>query len=551
MAKSRQDRAERTAKLQGGFTHNYGLACFASPETAARAGKLMTISLSHADVPARSLVGRVGGTLALWVALAVYLLLLVAGNALLNDPDTLWQVTVGQWILDHHAVPHQDVYSFTMRGEPWISTQWLAQVLYAKAYAWAGWTGPVVLAAGAIAATYALLARYLAARLSNQVSLIFICAALALASPHLLARPHVLAMPFMVLWIGGMIAASDRREAPSLWLLPNMVLWANLHGGFVFGLMMVGPIALDAVVGADAEARKGLALRWALFGVAALLASVCNPYGFEALLASRRILALGPALQLIREWHAADFSHLGAFEIYLLLGIGLALYRGVTLPLTRILILLGLLHMALSQGRAAEILALIAPMVLAMPLARQIGAAVAADGGTAPHGALIGVIIAALAAGTAAYASVHPFAPNLRGAPVAAVTELQKLRVARVLNDYDFGGYLIYRGVDTFIDGRTELFGAKLFVEHNNASGLMEPENLFRLLDQYRIEATFLRTQSAATRLLDHMDGWQKVYSDDIATIHLRKADAVHTREPRIDAAVRPDMAIAPDATIK
>jgi hypothetical protein len=499
----------------------------------------MTISVSHADQPARRLGGRFGGLLPLWVGLLVYALLLVAGNTLLNDPDTLWQVTLGHWIIDHHAVPHEDVYSFTMRGEPWISTQWLAQVLLAKTYDWFGWSGPVVLAAAAIAATYALLARYLVARVSESVSLVFICGALALTVPHLLARPHVLAMPFLVLWIGGMIAAADKREAPSFWLLPNMVLWANLHGGFVFGLMMVGPIALDAVMSADRDARKMLVLRWAVFGFAALLASFCNPYGWDALLASQKILNLGRALQLIMEWHAADFSRVGALEIYLLLGIALTLYRGVKLPATRILILLGLLHMALSQGRAAEILALLAPMVLAMPLARQIGAAVAADDHAVPRGALIGVVVAALVAGTAAYASVHRFEPNLRGAPVAAVTELKKLNLARVLNDYDFGGYLIYRGVDTFIDGRTELFGEKFFVDHNNASGLAEPENLFRLLDQYRIEATFLRTQSAATSLLDHLDGWEKVYSDDIATIHVRKAGAVHTREPVIDATIR------------
>jgi hypothetical protein len=504
----------------------------------------MTISVSHADEPARRLGGRLGGRfgglLPLWVGLAVYALLVVAGNTLLNDPDTLWQVTLGHWILDHRAVPHEDVYSFTMRGEPWISTQWLAQVLLAKAYDWAGWTGPVVLAAAAIAATYAMLARYLAARLSESVSLVFICGALALTLPHLLARPHVLAMPFMVLWIGGMIAAADKREAPSFWLLPSMVLWANLHGGFVFGLMMVGPIALDAVVSADRDARMMLALRWALFGLAALLASFCNPYGFDALLASQKILSLGRALQLIMEWHAADFSRVGALEIYLLLGLALTLYCGVKLPTTRILILLGLLHMALSQGRAAEILALIAPMVLAVPLARQIEAAGPSDDHhAAPRGALIGVLVAALVAGTAAYASVHRFEPNLRGAPVAAVTELKKLNVARVLNDYDFGGYLIYRGVDTFIDGRTELFGEKFFIDHNNASGLAEPENLFRLLDQYKIGATFLRTQSAATGLLDHLDGWEKVYSDDLATIHVRKAGAVHTREPVIDATIR------------
>ena len=105
----------------------------------------------------------------------------------------------------------------------------------------------------------------------------------------------------------------------------------------------------------------------------------------------------------------------------------------------------------------------------------------------------------------------------------------------RVFNDYDFGGYLIANGVAPFIDGRTELYGEKFFVDHNAASGLMEPENLFRLLEQYKIEATLMRTQSAATKLLDHIDGWQKVYADDIATIHVRKAGAVHTAEPAVD----------------
>jgi hypothetical protein len=44
-----------------------------------------------------------------------------------------------------------------------------------------------------------------------------------------------------------------------------------------------------------------------------------------------------------------------------------------------------------------------------------------------------------------------------------------------------------------------------------------------------------MRTQSAATKLLDHIDGWQKIYSDDVATIHLRKTGALHTAEPAVD----------------
>ncbi|MGA7805332.1 MAG: hypothetical protein WCB02_12040, partial [Bradyrhizobium sp.] len=290
---------------------------------------------------------------------------------------------------------------------------------------------------------------------------------------------------------------------------------------------------------ADARLRKALALRWIAFALAALAAACFTPYGWNALLASRKILSLGAALPLIAEWRPADFGHLDAFELVLLSGIGGALYRGVRLPPTRILILLGLLHMALAQGRAAEILALVAPLLLADVLAREIGRA-DAPAETAPpvHAVLSACLGITLVMGTAAYATPHRFEPNTRQSPVAAVAELKKLNAGRVFNDYDFGGYLIASGVPTFIDGRTELFGEKFFLDHNAASTLSEPEKLFRLLDGDRIEATLLRTQSPAARLLDHVDGWQKVYSDDIATIHLRKPGAMHTREPAVD--VRP-----------
>jgi hypothetical protein len=173
--------------------------------------------------------------------------------------------------------------------------------------------------------------------------------------------------------------------------------------------------------------------------------------------------------------------------------------------------------------------------VLAAPLAKQIGGVEVSEAARPARGVLFAGVAVALTAGTFAYASVHRFEPHTHGSPVAAVAALKKLNLSRVFNDYDFGGYLISNGVAPFIDGRTELYGEKFFVDHNAASGLMEPENLFRLLEQYRIEATLMRTQSAATKLLDHVDGWQKIYADDIATIHVRKPGAAHTIEPAVD----------------
>jgi hypothetical protein len=486
----------------------------------------MTMSATHAT----EATSPMRGLLPVWVGAGVYAVFILAGNHLLIDPDTMWQITIGQWIVDHGAVPTTDVYSFTMRGQPWISTQWLAQVAYAEAYAAAGWTGPVVLASVCIAATFALFTRYLARHLSESTALVFVAAALALTVPHLLARPHVLALPVMMAWVGGLVQAADRRAVPSFWLLPLMALWANLHGGFVLGIALVAPIAVDAVWNADARTRKSLALRWAAFAVAAIAASCVTPYGWNSLLASRKILALGEALPLIMEWRPADFSGVGPLEVCLLLGFGLALYRGISLPPLRLVLLLGMLHMALRQTRSLETFALLVPLFLAGPLARQIGAADDVKPTVPPL--LFAGLAMVLLAGTVAYASIVRYEPHSRGSPVTAVAQLKKLNFSRVFNDYDFGGYLIASGVAPFIDGRTELYGEKFFVDHNAASGLMKPENLFRLLEEYNIEATLMRTQSAATILLDHMDGWQKVYADDIATVHVRKPGAVHTAEP-------------------
>ena len=497
----------------------------------------MTLSITHSA----ERTSPMHGLLPLWVGVGIYALFVATGDHLLNDPDTYWQIVLGQWILDHRAVPRTDIYSFTMYGHPWISTQWLAQVLLAATYSIAGWTGPVVLGAASIAATFGLLVRFLSRRLTEAASIAFVATAVALVAGHLLARPHVLALPIMVAWVGSLVAAADRRDAPSFWLLPLMALWANLHGGFVLGLALIAPLALDAVWNADAPQRPVLARRWALFAAAALVASCVTPYGWDALFAARRILNLGAALELIGEWRPANFAHPGALESAVILGLALAMWRGVALPPIRLVLVVGFVLMALRHVRNAEVLALLAPMVLAAPLARQFGGG--ADDTTRSAGSPQGLLVAGLAillvAGTLAFTSMHRFEPNTKQSPVAAGAALKKMNFTRVFNDYDFGGYLIANGIATFIDGRTELFGEKFMVDHDAATGLTKPETLFRLLDEYKIEATLLRTQSAATELLDHVDGWQKVYADDIATIHVRKAGALHTAEPAVDPSVK------------
>lgn len=463
----------------------------------------------------------------LWIGAGVLLLLLVRGNALLNDPDIFWQIRMGQWIVEHGALPHTDVYSFTKAGAPWISSSWLSQVLFAKAYAAGGWSGVVVLAALAIAATFALLVHALCRLVSPVHASVAGCVALALAAPHLVARPHVVALPVMVTWMAALIAASERRRPPSFWLLPLMTLWANLHGGFILGLALIAPVLLDALWNADVRQRYRLAARWIVFGLAALLAACVTPYGWESLLAAKSIVDLGPLLPLIAEWAQPSFARFSVFEGVILLGIGVALWRGVTLPPPRILLVLLFLHMALGHVRNIEVFALLTPLVLAAPLMQQFGTR---DGRAAQasrrNGFALVVAVPLAAMIIAGVVSSLRFRPNAETMPVAAVAALKRHQAARVFNDYDFGGYLIWAGVAPFVDGRTELYGRQFGAEVFAAQSLRRPDLLLSLLDRYRIDSTLLPSASAAVLLMDRLDGWRRAYADDIAVVHLRVSDA-------------------------
>jgi hypothetical protein len=459
----------------------------------------------------------------LWVGIGLYMLLLSDGGMLLRDSDIYWQTAVGQWILDHHALPRVDLYSFSKAGEPWTSSSWLAQVLYAASYNLAGWTGPVVLAASCIAAAFALLTQILGRRIPAVYAVAVAAAAIVLSMSHFLARPHVLVLPIMVIWAHGLISASERGQAPSLWLLPWITLWANLHGGFVFGLVLVGGCALDALWNADRAQYRSVVLRWALFGIAALAACCVTPYGWGSILAARKILDLGELLHLIYEWMPANFSKFGAFEMAILTLIGGALYGGVKLSPPRIALVLGLLHMALSHVRNIEIFALLLPIVVLAPVAAQFALSPAWPARAPKH--VMAAVMILLGGWTLLLSANTTFAMPKNQTPVAAVDALRAHGSKRVLNDLPFGGYLIWRQIPVFIDGRAELYGEAFEMAYYRAMQLKDVNQLLDMLKTWDIDAVLLTPHTPAAGLLDHIGGWRRAYADENAVLHVRAAN--------------------------
>jgi len=465
----------------------------------------------------------------LWIGVVVYALLILLGPNLLNDPDTYSHIALGRWMLANQAVPFTDPFTHTASGEHWVAFEWLSQVVFAAAHALGGWPAVIMLAAAAVALSLGLLARFLLRELAPLPTLILVTAAFVLMAPHLLARPHVLAFPLMVVWVGALVRAVDRGEEPPFRLLPLMVLWANLHGSFTLGLAIVLPIAAEAVWCAPAAARKMVARQWLLFAVLAAAAGCITPYGPELMVVTYRTVALGQALLIITEWRPQDFSRFSPFEMLMLAGFGYVLYRRIALPPLRILMLLGLLHLALAQSRHADVLALLAPLFLTRPLAREFGSDFIANG-LAAHNHMRSIAVAGLLIAVASTTAViRPPAPAARITPAAAVATADLRNAGAILNDYDFGGYLDFVGIAPFIDGRTELYGRAFTLRYQRATTLQDLPDFLALLREYRIEATLLAPETPAVAVLDRLPDWERIYTDEIAVVHARRNKTLGT----------------------
>jgi hypothetical protein len=460
--------------------------------------------------------------------------LFIRSENFLQDPDTYWHIETGQWIWLQQKFPRSDIFSHTAFGQPWTDMEWLAQVILYFSYDALGWHGVVLLASLTLTLTFVTMYVLLAQNLRATVALGATTVAYIFASNHFLARPHLLSYPVIVLWAALLAKACDENRRPSYWLLPLVTLWANLHGGFTFGMVLAAGFAFESIVTASATDRRRVATEWSVFWVCALLAGCITPYGYQYIVETYNVLNLGLVLQQNSEWRPMNADNEFAHEIILLILLTLALSYGVKIRFPRTLLLVGILHLGLKHVRALPMIGLTWPFLLARPLQTQCAFLRPSIDpwplfGARTSGPLPALLCAAATAIamvvlSAVYIQVRQPTPSPNVSPQAAVDYVLAQNVTGpVLNDFDFGGYLIFRGIKTFIDGRTLPFGKKFAVEYFEA---MSPEKLSKLdemADTYKVTWTLLRPGTPMANYFDHSPHWRQLYTDKIAVVHVRR----------------------------
>ncbi len=435
----------------------------------------------------------------------------------LGDADTFWHLAAGRWMLAHATVPATDPFSFTFVGRPWMAHEWLSEVVMAGAWLAAGWSGVMLLTGLAAGALAALMGRWLLRWLAPLSVIAALAVALACVAPGMLARPHFLALPVLAFWTIALLDARERSAAPTPWLTLTMVLWANLHASFVVGLLLAAAFALEALLDRRAWRLRTLA-GWAAFIVLSLVATLATPHGAQTLAFPLQVLNM-KTLPFITEWLGPDFMRPTTLELALLAGVLVAFWRGVRLTAVRALILLGLLHMSLQHIRQEVLLGVVAPLILAEPLGRALGRTAPGDARwamPAPQTALAAALILAAFAGRLAQPAVRVDGPT---APITALAHVPPtLRAQPGLNDYDFGGYLIFQGVRPYIDGRADMYGDD-FVSDDNQIQLGSQSAMDRAIARYGIRWAIVRPDRPLATALARTPGWKRTYADKWAVV--------------------------------
>ncbi len=249
-----------------------------------------------------------------FITILLFVLFGLHSRLLNSDGDLLRHLRVGETILERGRLFHTDPFSFTSGGRAFVPYEWLSEVFVAAAYRLGGFPLLAVVNAIVIALAFGLLVQFLRRReVDPLLAYLTGLGAALLGASHWLARPHLFTM------LGGaalLFLLEPRGRRSVWWFAPLFMLWANLHGGFLYGLTAVAIYAAgdlaELLRARDAAERQRWAgrLRFHAGGLAvALLASCVNPNGPALLAHVTGYLGNAYLVDHTGEYHSPDFHH--------------------------------------------------------------------------------------------------------------------------------------------------------------------------------------------------------------------------------------------------
>jgi hypothetical protein len=469
-----------------------------------------------------------------------------------SNPDLFWHLSAGRWMAEHRAFPRQDWLSTTMLGRPWADFEWLVQLLWYGVMEAAGLSGLWALKVLAFSACAALLWLALGLYAVGPAwrGLAVFWWALGMTSANDLRPENLSVLLFIGLlaWLearrlGRWRGRSLRLEAAGVGLY--FCVWANLHAGFLYGLVLLGIYA-----GVEAF-RRSDRLGWLC--AAGAVAALLNPYGAQVYIVPWEHWAMREDLALyIKEWHGASMLNRWHWPFWGILFFAFIVICGRFIrrkdtPMEHILAVAAFGLSASAHARTGVYF-----LAASVPVAAA--ALTGAESSSARIRARLAkpVFASAFCLGAAFFAwQVVPlleygiaFNPGYapRGAAEFLLRERDALAGRVLLNPWHWGGYLGWRlhpEYRVFTDGR--------YIFHHLLREMVEarrsPQEMQSFLDRHRVDVVVLepergtlpmkvRGKSGEETILRRpaylfffpRETWALVYWDTRAVVFVRRA---------------------------
>jgi len=459
----------------------------------------------------------------------------------LSDGDFWWHLKTGEYIINTHSIPRTDFFSFTSYGKPWVAHEWLSEVIFYAIYSRFGFNVLIV-----VFAILTALAFWIVFKRTESHPLIAGFATLLgvwTVLPTIGVRPRVFTLLLSSIYLALLGRYTRVRAGREIWwLVPLMVLWVNLHGGFLIGLVLIGVTIVGVPLDAWANGEKFdsswpqiKTLGLVLLGCA--LAVLLNPHGIWIYKFPFEIFLSPIQQQAVNDWLSPDFHEAEMLPLLLLILLSIAALAlsPKRVRFSELLLFLATLYMTLKSRRHIAILALIAIPIMADYLQYWITAS--------SNGKLFAVPMStkwsrrATVFGLFFLVPLFAFAYKLKAtvfadpgrravdAPVAAVDYMQQNQITgnTFTEPNIWGGYLIWKmpSNPVYIDGRIDMYGDAFVKEYINIilgySDWREP------FDRYGVRIVIVKPKSPLTTGLRQATDWQQVYGDETAVVFTRR----------------------------
>src|SRR5664280_3102479 len=231
------------------------------------------------------------------------------------EPDVWWHLRNARYLLQYHSLPRVDTYSFTAGGFPSLDFEWLSEISFLLGFKAMGLQGILAVYFAILVLIY-IGVYYLACRAGADCKNATAATLLAILLGVVSVGPRMLLFGWLCL-VGLLIVLDRFRETgKGLWMLPPLfALWINLHGSWVFGVVVLVVTIASGLM--EGEWGLVVARRWSpvelkkllLVLATSLAALFVNPFGYKLVLLPFNVtFHFRGAVQAVDEWRSVDFS---------------------------------------------------------------------------------------------------------------------------------------------------------------------------------------------------------------------------------------------------